>query len=113
MAWNGRALAHPDPVMIIESDASMEGWGAHCNGVSTGGLWSQSEQFLHINCLELLACSFEIKCFAKYKTNIHIRLLMNNVTALTFINKIGGTKSRALVSLSRDLWQWCLQRQIT
>ena len=25
----------------------------------------------------------------------------------------GGTKSRALDSLSRDLWQWCLQRQIT
>lgn len=113
MAWNGRALAHPDPSMIIESDASMEGWGAHCNGVSTGGLWSQSEQFLHINCLELLAGSFAIKCFAKDKTNIHIQLLMDNVTALTFINKMGGTKSRALASLSRDLWQWCLQRQIT
>lgn len=25
MAWNGRALAHPDPSMIIESDTSMEG----------------------------------------------------------------------------------------
>ena len=81
--------------------------------MSTGGLWSQSEQFLHINCLELLAGSFAIKCFAKDKTNIHIQLLMDNVTALTFINKMGGTKSRVLASLSRDLWQWCLQRQIT
>lgn len=79
----------------------------------TGGLWSQSKQFLHINCLELLAGSFAIKCFAKDKTNIHIQLLMDSVTALTFINKMGGTKSRALTSLSRDLWQWCLQRQIT
>ena len=89
-----------------------EGWGAHCNGLSTGGLWSQSEQFLHINCLELLAGSFAIKCFAKDKTNIHIQLFMDNVTALTFINKMGGTKSRVLAALSRDLWQWCLQRQI-
>ena len=113
MAWNGRALAQPDPSIIIESDASREGWGAHCNGLSTGGLWSQSEQFLHINCLELLAGSFTIKCFAKDKTNIHIQLFMDNVTALTFINKMGGTKSRVLASLSRDLWQWCLQRQIT
>ena len=113
MAWNGRALAQPDPSIIIESDASREGWGAHCNGLSTGGLWSQSEQFLHINCLELLAGSFAIKCFAKDKTNIHIQLFMDNVTALTFINKMGGTKSRVLASLSRDLWQWCLQRQIT
>ena len=113
MAWNGRAIAQPDPSMVIESDASKEGWGAHCNGVSTGGLWSQSEQFLHINCLELLAGSFAIKCFAKDKTNIHIQLLMDNVTALTFINKMGGTTSRALASLSCDLWEWCLQRQIT
>ena len=116
MAWNGRALAQPDPSIIIESDASREGWGAHCNGLSTGGLWSQSEQFLHINCLELLAGSFAIKCFAKDKTNIHIQLFMDNVTALTFINKMGGgggTKSRVLASLSRDFWQWCLQRQIT
>ena len=29
MAWNGRALAQPDPSIIIESDASREGWGAH------------------------------------------------------------------------------------
>jgi len=47
------------------------------------------------------------------KTNIHIQLLMDNVTALTLINKMGGTKSRALTSLSHNLWQWCLQRQIT
>ena len=89
MAWNGRALAQEDHSIIIESDASREGWGAHCNGLSTGGLWSQSEQFLHINCLELLAGSFAIKCFAKDKTNIHIQLFMDNVTALTFINKMG------------------------
>ena len=76
MAWNGRALAQPDPSIIIESDASREGWGAHCNGLSTGCLWSQSEQFLHINCLELLAGSFAIKCFAKDKTNIDIQLFM-------------------------------------
>jgi len=43
MAWNGRALAQPDSSMIIDSDASMESRGAQCNGVSTGGLWSQSE----------------------------------------------------------------------
>ena len=37
---------------------------------------------------------------------------MDNVTALTFINKMGGTKNRVLASLSRELWQWCLQTQI-
>ena len=113
MAWNGRALAQPDPSIIIESDTSREGLGAQCNGLSAGCLWSQSEQFLHINCLELLAGSFAIKCLAKEKTNIHIQLFMDNVTALTFFNKMGGTKYRVLASLSHDLWQWCLQWQIT
>ena len=80
--------------MIIETDASKVGWGAHCNGVGTGGLRTQSEQFLHIHCLELLAGFFAIKCFAKGKTNIRICLLMDCVTALTLINKMGGTKSR-------------------
>ena len=36
--------------MVLESDASKEGWG-----VSTGGLWIQEEQKHHINYLELLA----------------------------------------------------------
>lgn len=113
MAWNRSALAYPDPNMVMESDTSKEGWGAHCNGASKGGLWSQSEQFLHINCLELLAGYFMIKCFSKDKTNIHIQLLMDNVATITFINKMRGTKSCALASLSRNLWQWCLQKQIT
>ena len=53
MNWIGRALAHPNP--------SMEGWGAHCNGVRTGGLWSQSEQFLHANFLKLLGGSLSLQ----------------------------------------------------
>ena len=54
-AWNGKALVSSAPDLIIETDASQRGWGAFCNGVSTGGQWSQGESLLHINCLELLA----------------------------------------------------------
>ena len=89
LVWEGPCPPRPQHDNRSESDSSKVGWGAHCNGVSTGGLWSQSEQFLYINCLELLVGSFAIKCFAKDKTNIHIQLLMDNVTALTFINKMG------------------------
>ena len=41
MFWNGRDLAQPDPNIVVEIDASKEGWGAHC--------------------------SFAIECFAKDK----------------------------------------------
>ena len=84
--------------MIIESDASKEGWGAHSNGVSTGGQWSQSEQFLHINCLELLAGSFAIKCFAKDKTNIHTA--PDGQCDCTYIHQQNGGNQTPCPSLS-------------
>ena len=54
-AWNGRAIPIPPPSIVIETDASTQGWGAVCNRVRIGGLWSQVERLHHINCLELLA----------------------------------------------------------
>ena len=41
--------------LLIETDASRKGWGAYCQGISTGGPWCLEEKRLHINCLELLA----------------------------------------------------------
>jgi hypothetical protein len=36
-AWNGRAILHPSPDLTIETDASIRGWGAVCQGVETAG----------------------------------------------------------------------------
>lgn len=43
MAWNGKALVNGDPHVTIDTVASHLGWGAVCNGVRAGGLWTQSE----------------------------------------------------------------------
>lgn len=64
-AWNGRAIFGSHPDLVIESDASGLGWGARCGEVSTGGKWSSAEQTLHINCLELMAGSFAVKCWTR------------------------------------------------
>lgn len=45
-------------VTEIYSDASLLGWGAHCNGQNAQGFWSESEKKLHINHLELIAAFF-------------------------------------------------------
>ena len=55
--WNGRTVLATEPDLTIESDASSQGWGASCQGTSTGGLWSALEKKWHINCLELLAAA--------------------------------------------------------
>ena len=51
VTWNGRNIHQPPPDLVIETDASLIGWGAVCQGVHTGGLWSQEEQLEHINVL--------------------------------------------------------------
>ena len=85
-AWNGRALFQ-DPVdLVIETDFSRKGWGAYCQGVSTGGPWSFEEKRLHINCFELLAGSLAMKTFTKSKVCAHVKLLMDSTSAVAYIN---------------------------
>ena len=98
--------------MIIESDASNQGWGASCQGTSTGGPWSTQEKTWHINCLELLAATLALKTFVKDKKGVSVLLKIDNTSAVAYINNHGGTVSKELVSLTRDLWMWCLERNI-
>ena len=110
--WNGRSLIIHNSSLTIETDASTKGWGAVCNGVRTGGPWTSQEQTMHINCQELLAAHLAVKCFAKNKTNLTIHLKMDSVSALTYINKLGGTISPQLSCLAKELWLWCMGRSI-
>ena len=41
---NGRPLQIVPTECLIQTDASTTGWGAHCQGVSTGGTWSLQER---------------------------------------------------------------------
>ena len=99
--------------MTIETDASTTGWGATYNGTRTGGPWSNQERLLHINCQELLAATLAVQCFAKGKRNLNINLRMDSMSALTYINKMGGTMSPQLTTLAKGLWLWCMERNIS
>ena len=107
--WNGRSLIIKETQVVLETDASLTGWAATCEGVRTGGPWSREEQSLHINCLELLAAILAIKCFAKKERSIKIVLMMDNTSAIAYINKLGGTVSPEL----KQLWLWCMERDIS
>ena len=45
---NGWALIQLPAEMLIQTDASTKGWGATCNEISTGGMWSAQEMKNHI-----------------------------------------------------------------
>ena len=111
--WNGKAVLESTPDMIAKTDASLLGWGAVSEGVQTGGLWSEGKRMYHINLLELTAGAFVVKTFARHRKNIHMHLKMDNKTAIFYINKMGGTRSHLLAHTACQLWQWCLQWEIT
>jgi len=63
--WNGKTLLNREIDMIIDSNASLQGWGARCGMQTTRGAWSQREATLHINCLELLVAKLAVQSFVK------------------------------------------------
>ena len=38
---------------------------------------------------------------------------MDNITAVTYMNKLGGTVSQQMNSIVKALWLWCMNRDIT
>ena len=79
--------------------------------LKTSGFWSCEENKLHINFMELKAVFLSLKCFCSTKTNIHIRLYLDNMVAVYYIDKMGG-RIESLNNLTKDIWQWCIKRDI-
>ena len=44
--------------------------------------------------------------------NVHIRLRLDNTTAVAYINHMGGSKSSRCNGLAKQMWEWCNQRHI-
>ena len=109
---NSKPLLSPGPDLIIETDASRSGWGATANGQMVKGHWTMTESEDQINALELRAVWLALKTLAKDRVNCHVHVRADNVTAVSHINRMGGTRSSKLVGITLELWQFCLDRQI-
>ena len=57
--------------------------------MSTGGLWTDSEAYHHINYLEPLAIFLTLKVFVKKIMGKHVKVLTDNCTAMADIKKFG------------------------
>ncbi|XP_068738595.1 uncharacterized protein [Montipora capricornis] len=98
--------------VIIYTDASNKGWGAVKDAEKTRGRWSDEEAKYHINCSELMASFFGLKAFCKNEHGIHVQLYPDNSTTVNYINAMGGTHSRECNTIAKDIWQWCIDKQI-
>jgi len=77
---------------VIFSDASTTGWGAFCERKKARGFWTIEERKWYINRLELKTNFFALKSFVKDLTDCEILLRIDNTTAISYINKMGGVQ---------------------
>lgn len=117
--WWHKALKNPvnkikeeEYCLEIFTDSSTTGWGAACGEETASGPWSCKERSHHINYLEILAAFFGLKTFATNMRCCQILLRVDNTTAISYINRMGGVQFPHLTQVTKMLWQWCEVRQI-
>lgn len=62
--------------------------------------------------LELRAILLTVKTLLKEQSNIHVHFRADNTTAVSHINKMGGTHSRKLIGIAKEIWEFCFERKI-
>ncbi|XP_072030140.1 uncharacterized protein [Amphiura filiformis] len=91
-------IYRPKPEVYLTSDASGQGWGGSDGTTHIGGRWNANEASIaernEINYLELLAAFFVLKAFCRNMSNKHVRISIDNTTAVAYIAHMGGSKSQ-------------------
>ena len=114
--YNGKPMSIEPPEMIISTDASMTGWGAHCNGQDAGGKWTQEDlkNLHHINELELEATKRGILTFTRIHTKVRsIHLQIDNKNALIYLLKQGGKTNQTMNNIAKQIWEYLMKNKIS
>lgn len=117
--WTNKIMTSFSPIrkndyylLEIFTDASSTGWGAACGNQCANGNWSSNELALHINEKELQAAFYGLKIFTTNLQECNILLRIDNTTAISYINRMGGIQYPHLNDLARKIWQWCESKRI-
>ncbi len=92
--------------VVVTIDASSTGWGATCNGQAASGLWTGPRLLWQVNCLELLAVHLALRQFRPLLLGKHVLVRTDNTAAVSYINRMGGIRSRRMSQLARNLLLW-------
>ena len=97
---------------MIFCDSSKIGWGAHLDSILIGGRWLKKEASSHINFLELKAAFLAFQALVPSVKGPNVCFGIDNRTAISHINKLGGTQSQKLSNLAIELWNYALNRNL-
>lgn len=102
-----RDFATKSPSSTLITDASNLGWGAVWEGKEAQGTWLEEERDWHINEKELLAVLFGLKALCTELNQVAIRVLSDNATTVSYINKMGGVRSPRCNKIAHKIWCFC------
>ena len=105
-------VSHGQPEVTLTTDVSLVGWGCMLGETRTGGSWSPDEKSKHINYLELLAVYLALQSFTPQVTGKHVKVMVDNMTALSDINHMGTGKCKHRHQLVKDIWLWCMEHNV-
>ena len=71
--------------------------------MTCGGHWTPQEAEEHINYLELMAVFFSLQAFVIKLNNKHVRLKIDNTTAVAVINNMGTNHSVRCNKVALDI----------
>lgn len=89
------------------TDASNLGWGAVRQGKTAQGKWLEKEQSFHINEKELWAVLFGLKTLCSDLKGVSIRVLSDNATTVSYVNRMGGVRSPRCNKIAHQIWLFC------
>ena len=110
-------LQYPGITKVIYTDASMHGFGGtHCEGMSTGGSWINTEKNWHINALESKSILLSIMSIDK-DYGIHVKVFSDSTVFSVFsatacINKLGTSLSELCHHITKQIWEWVEKKDI-
>ena len=106
-------MSLPCPALQLMTDASLHGWGGVLLPQSVSGVWPPSFRDMSINWLELMAVKLSLEHFAPLLQGQCVLLLTDNTTSVACIERQGTYRSDALMSLSRDVLEFCQRLSIS
>ena len=113
----GLPLDPPSPQLTVTTDASIEGWGGHSlvqgQTLLFSGIWSPHERaHCHINLLELRAIRLTLMKLRDCIRGLTVKVECDNTTAVSYLNKQGGTISQSLCQEAVILHEWARQMDV-
>lgn len=93
--------------IVIHVDASDIGWGVSSPTIQTTGRWTPREKDHSINVRELKTILFALQLHAKDYVGKKIKIMCDNITAIKYTTRSGGTSSPFLQDLAIKIQDIC------